>query len=341
MIVLLLAAALPLYARIARPPASADGVRPKRARQSARRILTALLVILALGSLIAAGVVYARRPRDAGATPQYIGRSRPVIPDQSSSAQPAILSVPLAEGATQNSKNQCLRNGRHGETGRSYQPDAVLALGDNQYPSGALADFPDNVRTELGCLPHHLPVPGNHEYRTPGARGYYAYFGERAGEPDKGYYSYDLGSWHLIALNSSATTLGMRRFRSSGHMASAGLALASTVRACLLAPASLQLGNHGNDLDLDPLWRILAEGDADLVLSGHDHDYERFTPMNAQGEADPKGLTEFVVGTGGASHYQFHNPEAASAVRLTGRNGVLRLQLTEQARMAIHGGSRW
>ncbi len=80
-----------------------------------------------------------------------------------------------------------------------------------------------------------------------------------------------------------------------------------------------------------PCGGFLPRPDADLVLSGHDHDYERFAPMNAQGEADPKGLTEFVVGTGGASHYRFHNPEAASAVRITGRNGVLRLQLTQQA----------
>ena len=103
-IVLLLAAALPLYARIARPPASADGVRPRRARQSARRILTALLVILALGSLIAAGVVYARRPRDAGATPQYIGAQPARDPGSVVISAAGDVSVPLAEGATQNSR---------------------------------------------------------------------------------------------------------------------------------------------------------------------------------------------------------------------------------------------
>jgi len=87
---------------------------------------------------------------------------------------------------------------------------------------------------------------------------------------------------------------------------------------------------HGNDRDLDALWRILAAARADVVLAGHDHDYERFTPMNADGKANPAGLTQFVAGTGGASHYKFRNPETTSKVRITGRHGVLRLQLTEQ-----------
>jgi hypothetical protein len=85
----------------------------------------------------------------------------------------------------------------------AIRPDAVLALGDNQYPSGSLADFEASYADTWGAYRAiTFPVPGNHEYETPGARGYFGYFGERAGEPDKGYYSYDLGSWHLIALNS-------------------------------------------------------------------------------------------------------------------------------------------
>ena len=243
-IVLLLAAALPLYARIARPPASADGVRPKRARQSARRILTALLVILALGSLIAAGVVYARRPRDAGATPQYIGAQPARDPGSVVISAAGDIVCPPGRRRDSEFKNQCLRNGRHGETGRSYSTRRGARPRRQSVSEWRLGGLSDNVRTELGCLPqHHLPRAGKPRVQDARRAGYYAYFGERAGEPDKGYYSYDLGSWHLIALNSSATTLGMRRFRSSGHMASAGLALASTkVRARLLAPASLQLG---------------------------------------------------------------------------------------------------
>jgi hypothetical protein len=88
---------------------------------------------------------------------------------------------------------------------------------------------------------------------------------------------------------------------------------------------------HGNNHELDGLWRILAGARADVVLAGHDHDYERFTPMNADGEADPEGVMQFVVGTGGRSHYKFRNPKPTSKVRITGRHGALRLQLTEQA----------
>jgi acid phosphatase type 7 len=79
---------------------------------------------------------------------------------------------------------------------------------------------------------------------------------------------------------------------------------------------------HGNDRDLDALWRILAAARADVVLAGHEHDYERFTPMKADGEADPAGPTQFVAGTGGASHYKFRNSEATSKVSITGHHGV-------------------
>jgi 3',5'-cyclic AMP phosphodiesterase CpdA len=216
----------------------------------------------------------------------------------------------------------------------AIQPDAVLALGDNQYPSGALADFQAMYAESWGAYRDiTFPVPGNHEYGTPGARGYYAYFGERAGEPDKGYYSYDLGSWHLVALNSECDHVGGCG-DSDPQATWLRQDLSSHPRKCVLAywhRPRFSSGSHGNDLDQDVLWRILAEAEADLVLSGHDHDYERFAPMDAQGQADPEGLTQFVVGTGGASHYRFHNPEATSAVRITGRNGVLRLKLTGEA----------
>jgi hypothetical protein len=335
LIVLLLAAALPIYARIARPPASADGVRPRRARQSARRILTGLVVVVALGSLIAAGVVYARRPRDAGPTPQYIG-AQPAR-DPGSVVISAAGDIVCPPGRKRDSEfkkpNSCEMDDTAKLVG-AIQPDAVLTLGDNQYPSGALADFETMYAESWGAYRDiTFPVPGNHEYGTPGARGYYAYFGERAGEPDKGYYSYDLGSWHLVALNSECDHIGGCG-DSDPQATWLRQDLNSHPRKCVLAywhRPRFSSGNHGNDLDLDPLWRILADADADLALSGHDHDYERFTPMNAEGEADPEGLTEFVVGTGGATHYRFHNPEAASAIRIAGRHGVLRLELTDQA----------
>ena len=335
LIVLLLAAAVPLYARIVRPAASANGVRPQRARRSPRRILTALVVVALLGSLIAAGVLYARRPRDAGVTPLYSG-AQPARDTGSVviSAAGDIVCPPGRKRDPEFKKPDACAMDDTAKLVGAIKPDAVLALGDNQYPSGALADFQSMYAESWGAYRDiTFPVPGNHEYGTPGARGYYSYFGERAGEPDKGYYSYDLGSWHVVALNSECEHIGGCS-DSDPQATWLQQDLKSHPRKCVLAywhRPRFSSGNHGNDLDQDALWRILAKAHADLVLSGHDHDYERFAPMNADGEADPKGLTEFVVGTGGASHYRFQNPEAASAVRITGHNGVLRVQLTQQA----------
>jgi hypothetical protein len=347
LIVLLLAVALPIYARIRRPPsASADeGTGPpptspddgprSRVRRSPRRILTVFAVLAVLGSLTAAAVVYARWPRDAGATPLYGGAQPARDPGSVVLAAAGDIVCPPNPKRDREFKrpNTCRMDHTANLVGE-IQPDAVLTLGDHQYPSGSLADFRAMYEDSWGAYRDiTFPVPGNHEYGTPGARGYYAYFGARAGEPDKGYYSYDLGSWHLIALNSECDEIG-----GCGDSDPQGTwlrqDLAAHPRKCVLAywhKPRFSSGNHGNDLDLDAMWRILAEADADLVLTAHDHDYERFVPMNAQGEADPEGLTEFVVGTGGASHYLFHNPESTSAVRITGRNGVLRLQLTAEA----------
>jgi hypothetical protein len=215
----------------------------------------------------------------------------------------------------------------------SLHPDAVLALGDNQYPSGAAADFRASYDKTWGAFKAiTYPVPGNHEYGTPGAAGYFSYFGARAGQPGRGYYSYDLGQWHVIALNSECAHIG-------GCAADSPQAtwlrqdLAAHPRACTLAywhRPRFSSGTHGNNIDNDPLWRLLVVNRADVVLGGHDHGYERFDPLDADGRPDvARGVTEFVVGTGGDSHYKFHLPDDGSALRLAGSYGVLRLELAK------------
>jgi hypothetical protein len=334
-VVLLLAAALPIYTWIRRQRDPAADGEQRRARRFPWRILVTVVLLAVLGALTAVGVVYARRPRDAGATPLYMG-AQPAR-DPGSVIIGAAGDIACPPGRARNTKefdgpNACGMEGT-AKVLEVMQPDAVLTLGDHQYPSGALADFEASYAESWGRYRDiTFPVPGNHEYGTPGARGYFTYFGTRAGEPDKGYYSYDLGAWHLIALNSECEHVGgcgdadpqATWLRSN---------LAAHPRKCVLAywhRPRFSSGTHGNDLDQDVLWRILATADADVVLSGHDHDYERFVPMNADGQAEPTGLTAFVAGTGGASHYKFHNPERTSVARITGRNGVLRLQLGEQ-----------
>ena len=177
---------------MALPPARLAG-------RSLWRILIAVVVVGVLGSLTAVGLVYARRPHDRGATPLYTG-AQPVR-DPRSVIIGAAGDIACPPGRWRNRPNVCGMEGT-AKVLEAIRPDAVLTLGDNQYPSGLRADFEASYADTWGAYRDiTFPVPGNHEYETPGARGYFAYFGKRAGEPDKGYYSYDLGAWHALRTN--------------------------------------------------------------------------------------------------------------------------------------------
>jgi hypothetical protein len=337
-ILLLLAAAVPIYARIRQPRAPAAAGPRRRAWQFPWRTLLLVAMVAALGSLVTVSVVYfVSRTHDAGATALYIG-AQPVR-DPGSVVIGAAGDIACPPSRKRNTEefgktNACGMDDTAKLLG-TIHPDAVLTLGDHQYPSGSLIDFEAMYAKSWGAYRDiTFPVPGNHEYGTPGARGYFTYFGARAGEPDKGYYSYDLGAWHLVALNSECDEIGGCG-DSDPQATWLRQDLADHPRKCVLAywhRPRFSSGTHGNSLDQDALWRILVAARAEVVLTGHDHDYERFVPMNADGRAESKkGMTQFVVGTGGASHYRFHDPEPTSAARSTGRNGVLRLQLTTEA----------
>jgi hypothetical protein len=206
-------------------------------------------------------------------------------------------------------------------------PSRVLMLGDGQYPDGSLADFRRYYGPTWGRLKRRtLPAPGNHEYRLPGAEGYFDYFGRRAGPRGKGYYSADLGRWHLVALNSN---IG----RGPGSAQATWLArdLAGNDSECVLAfwhhPRFSSGVRHGDDDSVDEFWRLLYAAKADVVLNGHEHNYERFGRQDPTARADSDGLREFVVGTGGNSHYPFGNAKPLSEKRITERYGVLQLAL--------------
>jgi hypothetical protein len=208
---------------------------------------------------------------------------------------------------------------------------AVLPLGDEQYEAGAYQKFLTSYRPTWGRLKSiSHPVPGNHEYGTPAAGGYFAYFGKAAGPPKKGYYSYGIGSWHLIALNGNCSEVGGCG-RGSAQDRWLRHDLATHARRCTLAywhQARFSSGPHGNDATYTRFWRDLYRGGADLVLNGHDHDYERFGPQDPAGRRDVKrGIREFVVGTGGASLYPYFSIREHSQVRASGVFGVLRLTL--------------
>jgi hypothetical protein len=204
---------------------------------------------------------------------------------------------------------------------------AVLALGDIQYESGVYDAFLKSYDVAWGRVKSITrPVPGNHEYRTSGASGYFRYFGSAAGEPSKGYYSFNLGAWHIIALNS-----GIAHDASSAQVAWVNNDLAANSKHCTLAywhHPRWSSGPHGSDSSVTPFWNALYAAGADVVLVGHDHLYERFAPQNATGAADSsKGIRQFVVGTGGKSLYAISTLKANSQVRGTTAFGVLMLKL--------------
>jgi acid phosphatase type 7 len=220
---------------------------------------------------------------------------------------------------------------------------AVLALGDTQYHVGALSDFEASFDPSWGRVkPIIRPIVGNHEYGTSDARGYFDYFngpGQQngaAGPRGKGYYSYNLGSWHLVALNTNCDQLD----RGAGANGCAPGSpqehwlrtdLATERKQCTLAymhSPRFNSGYRGNSSTGQAFWEALYAAGADLVLSGDAHDYERFAPQDPQGNFDPaRGIRQFVVGTGGVFFTGWSTLKPHSEVRQNDTFGVLFLTL--------------
>jgi len=222
---------------------------------------------------------------------------------------------------------------------RAERQAAVLTLGDHTYPNGTAREFADCYGPTWGRFRERTwPTPGNHEYNITGARPYFDYFGKRAaGEAGLGYYSIRLGGWHVISLNSNL----------NGAAQTAQLAwlrqeldneVDNTAARCTLAFWHHPLYSSGGHLGpgrMADAWELLHRAGAELVLSGHDHDYERFAPQDAHGRLDrARGLRQFVVGTGGAYATPFLRIRDNSEVREASFDGVLRLRL-------LDGGYEW
>jgi hypothetical protein len=207
-------------------------------------------------------------------------------------------------------------------------PAAVITLGDNQYEEGSLSQFQGSYAPSWGRLKSITrPAVGNHEYLTSGASGYFGYFGAQAGDPAKGYYAYDVGTWRLYAVNSNCSQAGGC---GSGSPQEQWLRndMAANPRACVLAywhHPRWSSGEHGSNPSMATIFQDLYNGGAELVLSGHDHDYERFAPQNPSGAMDnARGVRQIVVGTGGKNHYAFPGaPIANSEVRNSDTYGAL------------------
>jgi hypothetical protein len=210
-------------------------------------------------------------------------------------------------------------------------PGTVFTAGDNAYPDATAQNFADCYEPTWGRYKTRtMPAAGNHEYHTGSATAYFTYFGPAAGDPSKGYYSYDAGAWHVVVVNSNCTEIGGC---SAGTPQEQWLRsdLAAHPTACTLAyrhHALFASGQQGSNPIMRDIWKALYDFGVELVVNGHDHDYERFAPQTPDGVADATyGIRELIVGTGGAPLYPFGTPKANSEKRDNSTYGVLRLTL--------------
>jgi len=210
-------------------------------------------------------------------------------------------------------------------------PGTVFTTGDNAYQDGTPAQFRDCYDPTWGTFRDRTrPAPGNHDYHTSGAAGYFDYFGARAGDPRRGYYAYDLGAWRIYVLNSNCAAVGGC---AAGSRQERWLRadLAAHPHRCVLAYWHHPLfssGPHGNQAKVRAFWQALYAAHADIVINGHDHIYERFRRQSPSGTATARGIQEFVVGTGGVGHYEYGTIKPNSLARNRSTFGVLRLQLS-------------
>ncbi len=244
-------------------------------------------------------------------------------------AAPTVTTTVLAAGDIAD----CSSNGdeRTADLLDTYPADTtILTMGDNAYDRGTLTEFQRCFDPTWGSSRSDRikPSPGNHEYLTPGAAGYFDYFGWRAGPDDRGWYSFDRPGWHIVSLNSE-------RFTTTGSAQLAWLVrnLAATDQPCILAywhTPRFSRGAKSDDLSVQPFWTALAAVGADVVLNAHDHNYQRYKPMTPAGAYDANGIRQFIVGTGGRGTYALR----ADTRRDAGTDstfGVLELTLTSGA----------
>jgi hypothetical protein len=223
-------------------------------------------------------------------------------------------------------------------------PDAVFALGDLQYQAGSFENFQASYDPTWGRFKDiTYPVPGNHEYGSPGAEGYFSYFGSRATplDPDctancRGYYSFNLGAWHVVTLNVNCRELpgddGCDRRSAQNRWLQKDLKWANRTTACtvVLMHEPRWSNSHWRSPELNALVKTMHQNGVDLLISGDSHSYERFAPQNAASQVDnSRGITQIVVGTGGAHHTGLNSPAPNSLVAKERVFGVLQLTLQD------------
>ncbi len=223
---------------------------------------------------------------------------------------------------------------------RQLQPDLVLTLGDNQYEQGTYEQYRASYDPTWGrLLDRTRPAAGNHEYRNRDASGYYTYFADRQPGPP-GYYRVAVADWQVYVLNSNCDRIDCRA--QASWLSREMTANPSTCSAVVLHHPRFSSGDHGSNPWLRQLWAVAYAHRNDVVLSGHDHDYERFRPMDPRGRVQlGRGMVEFVSGAGGKSLYPAGRRVTGSAYFQARALGVLALDLSSTrfawAFHSIHG----
>jgi Calcineurin-like phosphoesterase len=268
----------------------------------------------------------------ATASPSSAAPSGSSAPGPSPTRGPSPSGDPVLVGA-----GDIASCGLDGDEATARQVDGiagtVFTAGDNAYEAGSADDFKNCYDPTWGRFKDRTrPAAGNHDWLTPDAQGYRDYFGAAAVNADgKTWYSYDLGEWHIVVLDANCGQVGGCGADSDqGRWLAADLAANQSV--CTMAiwhqPRFSSGDEHGNDPEVDPFWRALYAAGADVVVNGHDHDYERFGPQDPAGHPDAaRGIREFVVGTGGAAIRGFNPPVANSELRLAIGPGVIKFTL--------------
>ena len=288
-------------------------------RSRSIRPLVAILLVAALLATVAVVWVIDGGPR---------APALPAGPAPSPKPEPAGADRVIAAGDIA----RC-DNGWDEWTGLSVESlgGTVLALGDLAYPHGSATDFRDCYDPSWGRFRDRTwPVPGNHEYDTPGARGYLDYFGSRVTTNGDPWYAFDLGAWRLYALDANCPIAGVCDEDAQLSWLRGDLAIHTN--RCALAywhQPRFSSGRHGDEPRVDALWRTVAEEGVDVVLSGHDHLYERFGTVDGGGEPSERGVRSFVVGTGGGELTPVRDVKPASEYRDASQFGVLSLDLRE------------
>ncbi|MBE8520984.1 discoidin domain-containing protein [Amycolatopsis sp. H6(2020)] len=276
----------------------------------------------------ATSYTYAVRARDAAGNTSTV--STPITVKTAAGSAGFVLAAAgdIAEKCTASSSG-CV----HPKTAKLVEnmaPAAVITMGDNQYDEPTLADFKNYYDKSWGKFKSITrPVPGNHESYS-GFTGYDQYFGAIAKPQGQRYYSWEMGNWHFIALDSN-DFVTHDEFAEPPQITWLKQDLATNKKGCVAAyyhHPRWSSGDHGDNTDSIELWNLMVASKVDLVLNGHDHDYERFLPQNADGKADADGPVEIVGGSGGANLYDL-SPAHPTTAKLLKTFGVLKLSMTD------------